>query len=149
MPYQKQEVPIIILAYLLNAIADELEIEAMQLGAFLREKEELQRAIEPDTCFYIQHQALVISKVAESETFIVIIGISTYHTFFSTATNINSGCAGMISNPRFMVGRKVESSGQQIIGAIFIFLTRPSTVNSQQSTMTDGATGIDITPLLQ
>jgi len=43
IPYQEQEFPIIILAYLLNAIADELEIEAMQLGALLLEKEELQR----------------------------------------------------------------------------------------------------------
>jgi hypothetical protein len=42
------------------------------------------------------------------------------------------------------VGRKVESRGQQIIRAIFSFLTPPSTVNSQQSTITDGATGIDI-----
>ena len=33
------------------------------------------------------------------------------------------------------VGRKVESRGQQIRSAIFIFLTPPSTVNSQQSTM--------------
>ena len=81
-PYQAQEFPIIILAYFVNATADELEIEAMQLGAMLREKEEVQRAIEPDTCFYIQHQALVISKVAESESFIVITGISAYHTFF-------------------------------------------------------------------
>jgi hypothetical protein len=63
------------------AIADELEIEAMQLGALLREKEELQRAIAPDTCLYTQHQALVISKVAESESFIVITGISAYRTF--------------------------------------------------------------------
>jgi len=59
MPYQEQEFPLIILPYFVNAIADELEIEAMQLAAVLREKEELQRAIEPDTCFYIQHQALV------------------------------------------------------------------------------------------
>ena len=81
-PYQQQEFPIIILAYFVNAIADELEIEAMQLGALLREKEELQRAIELETCFYIQHQALVISKVAESKSFIVITGISAYHTFF-------------------------------------------------------------------
>ena len=80
-PYQEQEFPII-LTYLVNAIADELEIEAMQVGALLREKEELQRAIEPSTCFYIQHQALVISKVAESQSFIVITGISAYHTFF-------------------------------------------------------------------
>ena len=43
--------------------------------------------------------------------------------------------AGMISNPRLIVGRKVESGGQQIIRAIFIFLTPPSTVNSQQSTV--------------
>jgi len=43
MPYQEQEFPVIILAYLVNAIADELEIEAMQVGALLREKEELQR----------------------------------------------------------------------------------------------------------
>jgi len=64
-----------------NAIAEELETEAMQLSALLREKEELQRAIAPDTCFYIQHQALVISKVAESESFIVIAGISAYRTF--------------------------------------------------------------------
>jgi hypothetical protein len=50
--------------------------------------------------------------------------------------HINSGSqAGMISNPRLIVGRKVESSSQQIIRAIFIFLTPPSTVNSQQSTM--------------
>jgi hypothetical protein len=64
----------------------------------------------------------------------------------SAAGDINSGSqAGMISNPRLIVGRKVESRGQQIIRAIFIFLTPPSTVNSQQSTMTDGAAGIDIT----
>jgi hypothetical protein len=80
-PYQEQEFPIIILAYFVNAIADELEIEAMQLGALLREKQELQRAIEPDTCFYIQHQALVISKAAESESFIVITGISAERRF--------------------------------------------------------------------
>jgi len=80
MWYQEQEFPMI-LVYLVNAIADELEIEAMQVGALLREKEELQRAIAPDTCFYIQHQALVISKVAESGSFIVITGISAYRTF--------------------------------------------------------------------
>ena len=42
----------------------------------------------------------------------------------------------MISNLRLIVGRKVESTGQQIIRALFIFLTPPSTVNSQQSTVT-------------
>ncbi|WP_445175585.1 hypothetical protein [Microcoleus sp.] len=41
----------------------------------------------------------------------------------------------MISNPRLIVGRKVESSCQQIRSEIFFFLTPPSTVNSQQSTV--------------
>jgi hypothetical protein len=56
----------------------------------------------------------------------------------------------MISNPRFIVGRKVESRGQQIIRAIFIFWihSQQSTVNSQQSTVNNdsGAAGIDINP---
>ncbi|MDP8934552.1 MAG: hypothetical protein M3N42_10530, partial [Cyanobacteriota bacterium] len=61
--------------------------------------------------------------------------------------DINSGCVGMISNPHFIVGRKVASSCQQIIRAIFSFLThsQQSKVNSQKSTITDGATGIDMT----
>jgi len=53
-----------------------------------------------------------------------------------TVSQINSGSkTGMISNPRFLVGRKVQSSCQQIIRAIFIFFThsQQSTVNSQQS----------------
>ena len=54
---------------------------------------------------------------------------------FVVRTIINSGSpAGMRSNPRFIIGRKVESGGQQII-AIFIFLTPPSTVNSHQSSV--------------
>jgi hypothetical protein len=73
--------------------------------------------------------------------------------YICQSNHINSGSkAGMISNPRFTVGRKVSSSSQLIIRAIFIFLTPPSTVNSQQSTvnsqqstMTDGATGINMT----
>jgi len=43
MPYQEQEFPLIVLAYFVNPIADELEIEAMQVGALVREKEKLQR----------------------------------------------------------------------------------------------------------
>jgi hypothetical protein len=38
----------------------------------------------------------------------------------------------MISNPSSIVGRKVESRGQQIIRAIFIFLTPPSTLNNDK-----------------
>lgn len=68
MPYQEHEQPIIMLAYFVNAIADELEIEAMQLGALLLEREELKSAIEPDTCFYIQNEALVRSRDIDLET---------------------------------------------------------------------------------
>jgi len=53
---------------------------------------------------------------------VTIVAVRPFH--------INSGCAGMISNLPFIVGRKVESSCEQIIRAIFIFLT-----HSQQSTV--------------
>ena len=56
-----------------------------------------------------------------------------YSCIFKTGIISIPAQAGMISNPRFIVGGKVESRGQQIIRAIFIFLTPPSTVNSQQS----------------
>jgi Uma2 family endonuclease len=68
MPYQEHEQPKIMLSYFVTAIADELEIEAMELGALLLEREELQRAIEPDTCFYIQNEALVRSKIIDLQT---------------------------------------------------------------------------------
>ncbi|PSB42002.1 hypothetical protein C7B67_25890 [filamentous cyanobacterium Phorm 6] len=68
MPYQEHEQPIIMLAYFVTAIADELDIEAMQLGALLLEREDLRRAIEPDTCFYIQNEALVRSRIIDLET---------------------------------------------------------------------------------
>jgi len=42
-----------------------------------------------------------------------------------------------------MVGRKISSTVNTQLS--FSFSTRPLTVNSQQSTITDGTTGIDIT----
>lgn len=51
-----------------EAIADELEIEIRQLGALLLEREDLTRAIEPDTCFYIQNESLVRSKIIYLQT---------------------------------------------------------------------------------
>lgn len=62
MPLQKHEVPKVLLANFVEALADELEIETMQLGALTLEREDLSRAIEPDTCFYIQQEALVRAK---------------------------------------------------------------------------------------
>jgi len=68
MPYQEHEQPKILLGYLVTAIADELEIETMELGALLLEREDLARAIEPDTCFYIQNESLVRNKIINLQT---------------------------------------------------------------------------------
>jgi Uma2 family endonuclease len=65
MPLQQHEVPNRLIARLIHSIADELEIEVMDVGSLLLEREDLSRAIEPDTCFYIQNQALVRSKNIE------------------------------------------------------------------------------------
>jgi Uma2 family endonuclease len=43
----------------MGALAEELEIEAMSLGALTLEREDLTRAIESATCFYIQNESLV------------------------------------------------------------------------------------------
>ncbi len=62
MPLQQHEVPKGLLESFIEAIADELEIEAMKLGALLLEREDLTRAVEPDSCFYIQNEPIVRSK---------------------------------------------------------------------------------------
>jgi Uma2 family endonuclease len=62
VPYQEHEVPKVLIADFVTALADELEIEVMQLGSLTLEREDLTRAAEPDTCFYIQNESLVRSK---------------------------------------------------------------------------------------
>jgi len=62
MPLQKHEQPKVLLASFVEALADELDIEVMHLGSLLLEREDLNRAIEPDTCFYIQNESLVRDK---------------------------------------------------------------------------------------
>ena len=62
MPLQEHEVPKGLLESFVEAIADELEIEVMKLGALTLEREDLTRAIEPDSCFYIQNESLVRGK---------------------------------------------------------------------------------------
>jgi Uma2 family endonuclease len=62
MPLQEHEVPKGLLESFIEAIADELEIEVMKLGALTLEREDLTRAIEPDSCFYIQNESLVRGK---------------------------------------------------------------------------------------
>lgn len=62
MPWQNNEVPKGMLESLIETIADELAIEVMKLGSLTLEREELARAIEPDSCFYIQNESLVRGK---------------------------------------------------------------------------------------
>ncbi len=59
MPLQAHQVPKGLIESFVEAIADELEIEVMKLGSLLLEREDLARAVEPDTCFYIQNESLV------------------------------------------------------------------------------------------
>ena len=62
MPLQQHEQPEIMLCSFVDSLADELEIEVMQLGALLLEREDLSRAVEPDSCFYIQNESRVRGK---------------------------------------------------------------------------------------
>jgi len=62
IPLQQHEEPKIMLASFIESLADELEIELMQLGALLLEREDLTCAVEPDTCCYIQNELRVRGK---------------------------------------------------------------------------------------
>ncbi|MGB3310652.1 MAG: Uma2 family endonuclease [Nodosilinea sp.] len=59
MPLEEHEEPKGLLESLVEAIADELEIEVRKLGSLTLEREDLARAVEPDSCFYIQNEAVV------------------------------------------------------------------------------------------
>jgi Uma2 family endonuclease len=59
MPLREHEQPKIIISYLITALADELELEVMELGAWKLERDDLSQAVEPDTCFYIQNELRV------------------------------------------------------------------------------------------
>lgn len=62
MPLTEHEEPIGMIEHFVGVIVDELEIEMRQLGALTLEREDLTRAIEPDTCFYIQNESAVRGK---------------------------------------------------------------------------------------
>lgn len=62
MPLPKHEIPKVMIEHFVGALADELEIEVMSFGALTLEREDLTRAIEPDTCFYIKNELLVRGK---------------------------------------------------------------------------------------
>ncbi len=62
MPLPEHEEPKGLIESFVEAIADELEIEVRKLGALTLEREDLTRAIEPDSCFYIQNESIVRGK---------------------------------------------------------------------------------------
>lgn len=62
VPYEQHEEPTILMAAFVTATADELEIEIRQLGSLTLEREDLTRAVEPDSCFYIQNESQVRGK---------------------------------------------------------------------------------------
>lgn len=59
MPLLEHEVPKGLIESFIEATADELEIEVMKAGSLTLEREDLTRAVEPDSCFYIQNEASV------------------------------------------------------------------------------------------
>jgi Uma2 family endonuclease len=62
MPHLEHEVPKGLIETFIEATADELETEVMKAGSLTLEREDLTRAVEPDTCFYIQNEASVRGK---------------------------------------------------------------------------------------
>lgn len=62
MPLPNHEEPKRLIESFVEAIADELEIEIRSLGALTLEREDLTRAIEPDSCFYVQNELRVRGK---------------------------------------------------------------------------------------
>jgi Uma2 family endonuclease len=65
MPLQNHEVPKGMLESFVEAIADELEIEVLKLGAWTLKREDLKQTIEPDSCFYIENEARVRGRQIE------------------------------------------------------------------------------------
>ena len=63
MPLTEHEEPVGMIEHFVGVVVDEMEIEMRQLGALTLEREDLTRAIEPDTCFYIQNESVVRGKM--------------------------------------------------------------------------------------
>ena len=59
MPLEEHEEPKRLIESFVEAIVDELEIELRSLGSLTLEREDLTRAVEPDSCFYIHNESLV------------------------------------------------------------------------------------------
>ena len=62
IPLTEHEEPKGMIESFVEAFADALDIEVRKLGALTLEREDLARAIEPDSCFYIQNESVVRGK---------------------------------------------------------------------------------------
>ena len=62
MPLTEREEPKGMIESFVEAFADELDMEVRKLGALTLEREDLARAIEPDSCFYVQNESVVRGK---------------------------------------------------------------------------------------
>lgn len=62
MPLTEHEEPKGMIESFVEAFADALDIEVRKLGALTLEREDLTRAIEPDSCFYVQNESVVRGK---------------------------------------------------------------------------------------
>jgi Uma2 family endonuclease len=61
-PLPEHEVSKVLIGDLLKALLEELDIEFWCLGSTTFKHELMQQGIEPDDCFYIQHEAVVRGK---------------------------------------------------------------------------------------
>ncbi|MBP0021252.1 MAG: Uma2 family endonuclease [Cyanobacteria bacterium SBLK] len=59
MPREEHEEPKELLGDFITVMVDELGWEMRKLGSLTLEREDLNRAAEPDACFYIQNEAIV------------------------------------------------------------------------------------------
>ncbi|MEG4964489.1 MULTISPECIES: Uma2 family endonuclease [unclassified Microcoleus] len=62
MPLTEHEEPKGMIESFVEAFADALDIEVRKLGDLTLEREDLTRAIEPDSCFYVQNESVVRGK---------------------------------------------------------------------------------------
>ncbi|MEG4520495.1 MULTISPECIES: Uma2 family endonuclease [unclassified Microcoleus] len=62
MPLTEHEEPKGMIESFVEAFADALDIEVRKLSALTLEREDLTRAIEPDSCFYVQNESVVRGK---------------------------------------------------------------------------------------
>lgn len=62
VPTERHEKPNRTLALLVEVLAEELNIDLQRLGSTTLKREDLQKGLEPDSCFYIQNETQIRGK---------------------------------------------------------------------------------------